>query len=169
MSQNYNDDVYAGNMIVATSMTRVENNFAALKSSFSGAAAPSNPVDGMLWKDTTNNLLKMYHTSAWVSIWDYSTGQPVGIPIDAAQTTASMRTLGSNWNQACAGNDARLSNSRPASGGYADTAGYATSAGNADTVDGIHFRVNDTGMGFIYLEALVSGFGWVNIRTLQSP
>lgn len=169
MSQNYNDDVYAGNMIVATSMTRVENNFAALKSSFEGAASPSNPVSGLVWKDTTNSQLKIYHNGAWVAIWDFLSGRPVGIPIDAAGSTASMRTLGSNWNQACPGNDARLSNARPAAGGAADTATYAASAGSADTVDGIHFRVNDTGFGWIYLEALVSGFGWVSIRTLQSP
>ena len=57
-----------------------------------------------------------------------------------------QRSLGTGANDACAGNDYRLSNARVAAGGSATyatsagSAGSATSAGNADTVDGFHFR-----------------------------
>lgn len=54
-----------------------------------------------------------------------------------------QRPLGTGANDACAGNDPRLSNARVAAGGnaaYATSAGSATSAGNSDTVDGFHFR-----------------------------
>lgn len=72
MSQIYEADVYAGSMVVATSMTRIENNFAALKSCFSGGAAPANAVAGQIWLDTTNHLLKVRNenNTAWLTIWD---------------------------------------------------------------------------------------------------
>lgn len=72
MSQNYNDDVYALAMVISTSMSRIEENFAALKSAFSGTAAPSNTVAGMWWLDTTNHLLKIRNeaNTAWISVWD---------------------------------------------------------------------------------------------------
>jgi hypothetical protein len=48
----------------------MENNFAAIKSGFSGASAPSNPVAGMPWHDTSNNLYKVYYGAAWVTVYD---------------------------------------------------------------------------------------------------
>lgn len=70
--QTYYDNVYAGGMVVQTSMQCIEDNFAALKSTFSGAAAPNNPAGGMLWLDTTNNLLKQRDVAnaAWITLWD---------------------------------------------------------------------------------------------------
>lgn len=72
MSQNFTDDCYSSNHIRATDLQSFENNFAALKSSFSGSSAPSNPVAGMLWYDTSNSIIKVRNTanSAWVSIYD---------------------------------------------------------------------------------------------------
>lgn len=72
MSQTYYDDVYAGGQVVQTSMQRIEDNFSALKSTFLGAVAPSNPVGGMLWVDTTNHLLKQRNegNTAWITRWD---------------------------------------------------------------------------------------------------
>jgi len=72
MSQTYYDDVYSGSMAGATTLQRIENNFAAVKSLWSGATAPSNRVGGMLWVDTTHHLLKLRNeaNTSWLTIWD---------------------------------------------------------------------------------------------------
>jgi len=52
MSQYWIDDTFAAGHVAQTDLQNIENNFAALKSSFSGAAAPANTVAGMIWFDT---------------------------------------------------------------------------------------------------------------------
>lgn len=56
MSQTFTDDCFAGAHVAQTDMTNIEANMAALKSSFSGSSAPSNPVPGMPWFDTANEV-----------------------------------------------------------------------------------------------------------------
>lgn len=72
MSQTYYDDVYSGSMAGATTLQRIENNFAAVKSLWSGATAPSDPIAGMPWIDTTNHLFKLRNeaNTSWLTIWD---------------------------------------------------------------------------------------------------
>ncbi len=72
MSQNFTDDCYASTHVRATDLQAFENNFAALKSSFSGSSAPSNAVAGMLWYDTSTGFLKVRNTdnTTWISIYD---------------------------------------------------------------------------------------------------
>lgn len=72
MSQNFTDDCYAATHVRATDLQAFENNFAALKSSFSGSSAPSNAVAGMLWYDTSTGFLKVRNTdnTTWISIYD---------------------------------------------------------------------------------------------------
>lgn len=72
MSQNFTDDCYASTHVRATDLQAFENNFAALKSSFSGSSAPSNAVAGMLWYDTSTGFLKVRNTAntTWISIYD---------------------------------------------------------------------------------------------------
>lgn len=72
MSQTYYDDVYSGSMAGATTLQRIENNFAAVKSLWSGSTAPSDPVAGMPWIDTTKHLFKVRNeaNTAWLEIWD---------------------------------------------------------------------------------------------------
>ena len=120
MSQTYTDDCYAPGMQATVSLQAFENNFAALKSAFSGATTPSNLVAGMWWYDTTANILKLRNEAndAWQSVWDFANNKPVLANVvsadfaaamkDAAAATASLRTLGSGAAQACAGNDSRL-------------------------------------------------------------
>lgn len=124
MSQTYTDDCFASGHVAQTDMQNIENNFAALKSTFSGGSAPSNLVAGMWWYDTSANILKLRNEAndAWQSIWDFANSKPVitnlsaeitGAMIaaaikDAAAGTASLRTLGTGAAQACAGNDSRL-------------------------------------------------------------
>jgi len=73
MAQNFTDDCFDANHVGQTDLGNIENNFACLKSSFSGTSAPSNPVAGMLWYDTTNNLLKLRNAAnnAWLEIYDF--------------------------------------------------------------------------------------------------
>jgi len=56
MSQNWADNVYQSDHEGATDLQNMENNFACLKSMFSGASAPSNPVAGMPWFDTAQKV-----------------------------------------------------------------------------------------------------------------
>lgn len=128
MSQKYVDNVYDSTFVVQTTMANIEKNFAALKSAFSGPTAPSDPIAGMWWLDTTTHILKQRNeaNNAWLNIWDFANNKPIianlsneitGAMIAAAVKnpvagTAGLRTLSTTGTTACAGNDARLSNTR---------------------------------------------------------
>lgn len=120
MAQDYTDDCFASDHVVQTDMANIEKNFAALKSAFSGATAPSNLVAGMWWFDTTSNILKLRNeaNNAWQSVWNFASNKPVianlsneitGAMIaaaikDPAVGTAGLRTLGTGAQQAMPGN-----------------------------------------------------------------
>jgi len=73
MAQTYNDAVPASTRNALEDLTAIRNNFAALKSCFSGATAPPNPVAGMWWYDTTANMLKLRNeaNNAWLDVYDF--------------------------------------------------------------------------------------------------
>ena len=79
MAQNFTDDCFDASHVGQTDLGNIENNFACLKSSFSGTSVPSNPVAGMLWYDTTNNLLKLRNAAnnAWLEIYDFANDRTV--------------------------------------------------------------------------------------------
>lgn len=79
MSQDWTDDCFAGGHAAQTDLANMEKNFGCLKTGFSGASAPSNPLAGMWWLDTTNHLLKQRNEAndAWISWFDLSTGKLV--------------------------------------------------------------------------------------------
>ena len=120
MSQDYVDNVYDSTFEVQTTMANVEKNFAALKSSFSGAGAPSDPIAGMWWFDTTSNILKLRNeaNNAWQSVWDFANNKPVITNLsneitnamcaaalkDPVAAIAGLRTLGTGAAQALPGN-----------------------------------------------------------------
>ena len=122
--QTYTDNVFATDHAVQTDMQNVENNFAALKSAFSGATTPANTVAGMWWFDTTTNILKLRNeaNNAWQSVWDFANNKPVITNLsneitvammaaaikDPAAGTAGLRTLGTGAAQALPGNTATL-------------------------------------------------------------
>ena len=122
--QTYTDNVFATDHAVQTDMQNIEDNFAALKSAFSGATTPSDTVAGMWWFDTTANILKLRNeaNNAWQSVWNFANNKPIvtnnisadfGAALkDPAAATAGLRTLGTTALKACAGNDARLSDTR---------------------------------------------------------
>ena len=99
MSQTFTDDLYEQSYVADTTLTNMENNMAALKSSFSGGAAPSNPVAFMPWGDTTSGheILKRRNDAndAWLAIlcgdasqkmWIYRNDTCEGWVIDSAVT-----------------------------------------------------------------------------------
>jgi hypothetical protein len=74
MAQTFNDAVPASTRNALEDLTAIRNNFAALKSCFSGATAPPNPVAGMWWYDTTANILKLRNeaNTAWLDVYDFA-------------------------------------------------------------------------------------------------
>lgn len=72
MSQTFTDDCFAAGHVGQTDLQNMEDNFAALKSAFSGAATPSDLVAGMFWYDTTAHILKLRNeaNNAWLDVWD---------------------------------------------------------------------------------------------------
>lgn len=80
MAQTYNDAVPASTRNALEDLTAIRNNFAALKSCFSGATAPPNPVAGMWWYDTTANILKLRNetNNAWLNVYDFANGYAIG-------------------------------------------------------------------------------------------
>lgn len=124
MSQNYTDNCYESTHSAQTNLQQMKDNFAALKSAFSDANSPANPIGGMWWLDTTTNILKLRNVvnTAWLNIWDMVNNKPIianlsneitGAMIvaaikDPAAGAPGLRTLGTGAQQACAGNDPRL-------------------------------------------------------------
>jgi len=69
MSQTFTDDPYEQSYVADTSLVNYENNDLALKSMFSGAAAPSNLVAFMPWGDTAKGLKRRNNdNTAWLVI-----------------------------------------------------------------------------------------------------
>lgn len=79
-AQTYTDNVYDPSIVASTSLQAMEDNFAALKSSFSGSSSPPNPVAGMWWYDTTANILKLRNEAngAWLDVYDFANGYAIG-------------------------------------------------------------------------------------------
>ena len=69
MSQDWVADLYTTGTVGDTTLANMELMFATLRSSFSGSSAPSNPVDGNLWYDSSaKELLKAYRNAAWAGV-----------------------------------------------------------------------------------------------------
>jgi len=81
MSQTWADDIYDPDHEADNDLQNMENNFAALKSTFSGTAAPSNTVAGMQWFDTDNKVLKVRDAgdSAWYGLMHGDSDQKMWI------------------------------------------------------------------------------------------
>ena len=102
MAQTYNDAVPASTRNALEDLTAIRNNFAALKSCFSGATAPPNPVAGMWWYDTTANMLKIRNEAndARLNVYDFANGRA---PLALLATNCS-RTVVAGTGVSVAGN-----------------------------------------------------------------
>ena len=70
MSQNYTIDCFAAGHTAQTDLQNMKNNFACLKSGFSGAVAPADTVGGMRWFDTAQKVFKIRNEgdTAWYGL-----------------------------------------------------------------------------------------------------
>ena len=102
MAQTFNDAVPASTRNALEDLTAIRNNFAALKSCFSGATAPPDPVAGMWWYDTTANMLKIRNeaNNAWLDVYDFANGRA---PLALLATNCS-RTVVAGTGVSVAGN-----------------------------------------------------------------
>jgi len=92
MSQDFTDDCFASGHVAQTDMQNIENNFAALKSCFSGSSAPPDTVAGMWWYDTSADILKLRNeaNSAWLNVFDFSIGASYGAKGIAVSSGAGL-------------------------------------------------------------------------------
>lgn len=101
MSQSYTVDVYDSSHVGATDLANIENNFAAIKSCFSGASdtalsSPEIREAGMWWYDTANKLLKQRNADndGWITWFDLDAGTlSVSVGTDSIKSTARKPTL----------------------------------------------------------------------------
>ena len=102
MAQTYNDAVPASTRNALEDLTAIRNNFAALKSCFSGPSSPPNPVAGMWWYDTTANMLKIRNeaNNAWLDVYDFGNARA---PLALLATNCS-RTVVAGTGVSVAGN-----------------------------------------------------------------
>ncbi len=128
MAQTWTDDVFDPNHDGQTDLQNIENNFAALKSQFSGLTAPPNPVPFQPWGDLTTHILKIRNetNTSWLGIFDLATGKPVG------QSTDADTVDGFHASQSAVANNVAV---RDASGNLAgNVLGNAATATTAATV-----------------------------------
>ena len=105
MVQDYTDDTYGPAHVGGVDLQNIEENFAALKSNFSGGSNPGNTVAGMLWFDTGNEVMKLRDVgnSQWftllqgtagLKVWIYSNVAIDGWTIDGAVTDQLLALKG---------------------------------------------------------------------------
>lgn len=105
MSQDWNNNTYLSSDQITVNMQDIEDNFACLKSMFSGTSAPSDPVAGMTWFYTTNKIPKIRNNAndAWLGImqgdashkiWVYRNTAPDGWVVDSAVTDVILAIKG---------------------------------------------------------------------------
>ena len=70
MAQTYTINCYQADHVGQTDLANMEDNFEALRSTFSGAGAPANAIAGKQWFDTTQKLLKTRNNAndAWLGV-----------------------------------------------------------------------------------------------------
>ncbi|WP_054031253.1 hypothetical protein [Desulfatitalea tepidiphila] len=68
MSQQWTDDVFDPNHVAATDLQNMENDFACLKSSFSGTGYPSNVVGGQVCHRPNGRRARNYANNAWLGV-----------------------------------------------------------------------------------------------------
>jgi hypothetical protein len=157
MAQVFTDDSFAAGHAGLTDLQNIENNFTALKSSFSGASAPSDAVAFMLWGHTTNKILKVRNNDndAWLGVlygpatlktWIYANAATDGWVIDATVTDRVLSLKGGS--QAYNANGGTNAGTWTIAGG---TAGNA-SADHTHSVSGTVETGNEiiTGLGYGY-------------------
>jgi len=105
MTQGFVDNCYGRGHNAASDLQNMENNFAALRSSFSGSGSPSNPVAFQLWGDSTKEVLKcrdrlnanwlgLMHADASQKTWVYRDSAMDGWSVDSSVTDKVLAVKG---------------------------------------------------------------------------
>jgi len=93
MSQTWTTDSYASGHVGQTDLANMENNFAALRSTFAGTSAPSSPTKGQIWYDTDDDLLKVWNGSGWYTFWDIGNNRaPEDLVVTASILDSNVTT-----------------------------------------------------------------------------
>lgn len=81
MSQTWTDDCFAAGHVGQTDLANMENNFASLKSLFSGASQPASMAACNPWFDTTKHVLKVRDdgNSAWLGLMHGDVSQKIPV------------------------------------------------------------------------------------------
>jgi hypothetical protein len=73
-SQNATVLPNTGTLSGLTMVNTLNGGMDTILSHFSGASAPSSPTQYQFWADTTNNLLKIYVSSSWLTVGSFAGG-----------------------------------------------------------------------------------------------
>ena len=102
MAQDWTTDTYEPTNNFSADLLNIEDNFAALKSSFSGLAEPSTYVPGQFWFDTSKKILKIRNQgdTAWLGVMYGAVSFKIWMYVNAAEdgwvqdATITDRVLG---------------------------------------------------------------------------
>ena len=84
MSQDWVSNLYTTSTVADTTLSNMELMFASLFSCLSGTSAPASPVEGTLYRNTTNNSWRGYTGAAWVGIMHGDANQKMWVYRDSA-------------------------------------------------------------------------------------
>ena len=103
MAQDWKTMSYASSNEAVCDLSKFEDNFAVLQGHFSGTGAPSASVQGQLWFDTDDKIMKIYNGSAYkglmygsasAKIWVYLNSAPDGWIQDSSVTDKIVAVKG---------------------------------------------------------------------------
>jgi hypothetical protein len=105
MSQLWDDNTYQKDHVGSEDLQQIENNFAALKSNFSGAAGPAEPTGGQRFFNTSSNNMKVRASDnlSWNTVmhgdedslmWFHTNTAQPGWVIDSSVTDAVVALKG---------------------------------------------------------------------------
>ena len=120
MSQTFTDDCFAGGHQAQIDLQSYKDNFAALKSNFSGASAPANLVAGMIWADNSGSDVVLKVRNKLNNAWG-TTGFPTGTVVLFGQAAAPV-----GWTQITTHNNKALRIVSGAGGGSGGTLGMSS-------------------------------------------
>ena len=86
MSQAWTDNIPVVTNDAQADLEDMKDNFACLKSSFSGTTAPANAVEGQIYRNTTYSNWRGYTGAAWVGMMVGDASQKMWVYRDSAMT-----------------------------------------------------------------------------------
>jgi hypothetical protein len=108
MSQNWESNCFQTDHVAAIDLQFIEDNFACLKSMFSGSSSPPSNVPGMTWfnTDEKNFCLRNYDNNDWfmilygttaTKVWKYRNSGSYGWAVDSSVTDKVIAIKGGSY------------------------------------------------------------------------